>query len=47
MNQPPALTQPQPELEVDIVRFWVALLIAFDAVFVTLALWTFESVMTD
>jgi heme exporter protein B len=37
----------QPELEVDIVRFWFLLLIAFDAVFVTLSLWTFEAVMTD
>lgn len=37
----------QPEFESDVVRFWVALLIAFDAVFVTLSLWTFESVMTD
>jgi heme exporter protein CcmB len=37
----------QPEFESDIVRFWFALLIAFDAVFVTLSLWTFESVMTD
>ena len=37
----------QPELEVDIVRFWLSLLIAFDAVFVTLSLWTFEAVMTD
>ena len=37
----------QPQFEGDIVRFWFALLIAFDAVFVTLSLWTFESVMTD
>ena len=37
----------QPELEVEIVRFWLALLIAFDAVFVTLSLLTFEAVMTD
>ncbi|HEY7190517.1 MAG TPA: heme exporter protein CcmB [Vicinamibacterales bacterium] len=37
----------QPEFESGIVRFWFALLIAFDAVFVTLSLWTFESVMTD
>jgi heme exporter protein CcmB len=37
----------QPEFENDVVRFWLALLIAFDAVFVTLSLWTFESVMTD
>ena len=37
----------QPEFEVDVVRFWLMLLIAFDIVFVTLALWTFEPVMTD
>ena len=37
----------QPTLEVDVVRFWVVLLIAFDVVFVTLALWTFEPLMTD
>jgi heme exporter protein CcmB len=30
-----------------IVRFWVALLFAFDVVFVTLALWTFEPVMAE
>lgn len=28
-------------------RFWIALLVFFDVVFVTLALWTFEPVMTD
>ena len=28
-------------------RFWLALLVCFDVVFVTLALWTFEPVMTD
>ena len=37
----------QPELDGGIVRFWVALLVCFDVVFVTLALWTFEPVMTD
>ena len=37
----------EPELEVAIVRFWVALLLAFDVVFVTLALWSFEPLMTD
>ena len=37
----------QPELELDVVRFWVVLLITFDVVFVTLALWTFEPLMTD
>jgi heme exporter protein B len=37
----------QPAVDVDSVRFWLALLVAFDAVFVTLALWTFEPLMTD
>ena len=37
----------QPELDVAIVRFWLMLLVTFDIVFVTLALWTFEPVMTD
>jgi heme exporter protein CcmB len=37
----------QPEFEIGIARFWLALLVTFDVVFVTLALWTFESVMTD
>ena len=37
----------EPELDIAIVRFWVALLLCFDVVFVTLALWTFEPLMTD
>jgi ABC-type transport system involved in cytochrome c biogenesis permease component len=37
----------QPEFDAGIARFWLALLICFDVVFVTLALWTFEPVMTD
>ena len=37
----------QPELDVAMVRFWLALLVSFDVVFVTLALWTFEPLMTD
>ncbi|MBI4262770.1 MAG: heme exporter protein CcmB [Acidobacteria bacterium] len=37
----------QPEVEMALVRFWLALLVAFDVVFVTLALWTFEPLMTD
>jgi heme exporter protein CcmB len=37
----------QPDFEVDVVRFWLLLLVAFDVVFITLALWTFEPVMTD
>jgi hypothetical protein len=32
---------------VAIARFWLALLVAFDVVFVTLALWTFELVMAE
>jgi hypothetical protein len=28
-------------------RFWIALLVFFDVVFVTLALWTFEPLMTE
>lgn len=37
----------QPELELDLVRFWLLLLVTFDVVFITLALWTFEPLMTD
>lgn len=37
----------QPDVDLAIVRFWLALLISFDVVFVTLALWTFEPLMTD
>jgi ABC-type transport system involved in cytochrome c biogenesis permease component len=36
-----------PEFDMLIARFWLALLFAFDMVFVTLALWTFELVMSD
>ena len=37
----------QPEVDIAVVRFWLALLGCFDVVFVTLALWTFEPLMTD
>jgi ABC-type transport system involved in cytochrome c biogenesis permease component len=37
----------QPEVDAGVVRFWLSLLGTFDVVFVTLALWTFEPVMTD
>jgi len=37
----------QPEVDAQVAQFWLALLTAFDVVFVTLALWTFEPVMTD
>ena len=40
-----ALIQPDPSL--DLARFWLALLVFFDAVFLTLALWTFEPLMTE
>jgi heme exporter protein B len=37
----------QPEVDTAILRFWLMLLLTFDVVFVTLALWTFEPLMTD
>ncbi len=37
----------QPEFDAQVAAFWLALLTTFDVVFVTLALWTFEPVMTD
>jgi heme exporter protein CcmB len=37
----------QPEFDEQVAAFWLALLTTFDVVFVTLALWTFEPVMTD
>lgn len=40
-----ALLAVEPQL--DMARLWVMLLLAFDVVFVTLALWTFESLMTE
>src|SRR6188474_1129846 len=40
-----ALMQPPPDEPMAI--FWLTLLTSFDAVFLTLALWTFEPLMTD
>jgi heme exporter protein CcmB len=37
----------QPEIDEGILGFWLAMTVTFDVVFVTLALWTFEPVMTD
>jgi ABC-type transport system involved in cytochrome c biogenesis permease component len=37
----------QPDVDEGVVRFWLLLLVTFDIAFVTLALWTFEPVMTD
>lgn len=40
-----AVIQAEPNL--DLARFWAALLLCFDVVFLSLALWTFEPVMTE
>lgn len=40
-----ALLQPEPDIAA--VRAWGALLVWFDVVFITLALWTFDAVMSD
>ena len=40
-----AIFAPEPNL--DIARTWLSMLVFFDAVFVTLALWTFAPVMAD
>jgi heme exporter protein CcmB len=37
----------QPDADLGMAEFWLALLVFFDAVFVTLSLWTFEPVMTE
>jgi heme exporter protein B len=37
----------QPVLDAPMATFWLMLLVSFDTVFVTLALWTFDPLMTD
>ncbi|HSC27188.1 MAG TPA: heme exporter protein CcmB [Vicinamibacterales bacterium] len=37
----------QAEVDVPMARAWLSMLVFFDVVFVTLALWTFEPVMTE
>jgi heme exporter protein CcmB len=37
----------QPEADLVVARAWLTMLLAFDAVFVTLSLWTFEPAMTE
>jgi heme exporter protein B len=37
----------QTDADLPMARAWLSMLVFFDAVFVTLALWTFESVMTE
>ena len=40
-----ALLAAEPQL--DMARLWIMLLLSFDVVFVTLSLWTFETLMTE
>jgi ABC-type transport system involved in cytochrome c biogenesis permease component len=37
----------QADVDVPIARLWLSMLLFFDVVFVTLALWTFEPAMTE
>ena len=37
----------QPEADLPIARMWLSMLVSFDIVFITLALWTFEPAMTE
>jgi heme exporter protein CcmB len=37
----------QAEVDIPMARVWLSMLVFFDLVFVTLALWTFEPVMTE
>lgn len=37
----------QPDADPPMARAWLSMLVFFDAVFITLALWTFEAVMTE
>ena len=37
----------QPDADLAVARMWLSMLLSFDAVFVTLALWTFEPAMKD
>jgi ABC-type transport system involved in cytochrome c biogenesis permease component len=37
----------QADVDLPTVRMWLSMLVFFDVVFLTLALWTFEPVMTE
>lgn len=37
----------QPDADLAVARMWLSMLLSFDAVFVTLALWTFEPAMKE
>ena len=35
------------DADLPVARMWLSMLVAFDVVFMTISLWTFEPVMTD
>jgi hypothetical protein len=37
----------QVEADLPMARAWLSMLVSFDVVFITMALWTFEPVMTE
>ena len=37
----------QADVDLPMARAWLSMLVFFDVVFITLALWTFEPVMTE
>jgi len=37
----------QPEANLALAKFWLAMLVFLDVIYLTLALWTFEPVMTE
>jgi len=37
----------QSDVDLPMARLWLSMLLFFDAVFITLSLWTFEPVMTE
>jgi heme exporter protein B len=37
----------QADVDLPMARLWLSMLVFFDAIFITLALWTFEAVMTE
>ena len=37
----------QPDADLAVARMWLSMLVSFDLVFITLALWTFEPAMTE
>ncbi len=37
----------QPDADLPVARMWLSMLLFFDVVFITLALWTFEPAMSE